>query len=174
MDVSFMESCWWVFKQLWDQGKVYRAYQIMPFSTALCTPLSQMEAKQNEKMTQDPAILVAFPVVSQAGYENTSLVIYTTTPWTLPSNLLIAVNPSFEYVRLLDENSGRHYIILESGLPFLYKDPKKAKYKVLSKISGKDMIGWKYTPLFPYFTEQFSDCFQVIGADYVGGYSYAL
>ncbi|KAH8763660.1 isoleucyl-tRNA synthetase [Diaporthe sp. PMI_573] len=167
MDASFMESCWWVFKQLWDQGKVYRAYQIMPFSTALCTPLSQMEAKQNEKMTQDPAILVAFPVVGQVGYEDTSLVIYTTTPWTLPSNLFIAINPSFEYVKILDEKSGRHYIILESGLSSLYKDLKKAKYKVLDKILGKEMIGWKYTPLFPYFTQQFSDCFQVIGADYV-------
>lgn len=165
-----MESCWWVFKQLWDQGKVYRAYQIMPFSTALCTPLSQMEAKQNEKMTQDPAILVAFPVVGQLGYEDTSLVIYTTTPWTLPSNLFIAVNPSFEYFKILDEKSGHHFVILESGLSSLYKDPKKAQYKVLSKISGKEMIGWKYTPLFPHFTQQFSDCFQVIGADCVGEY----
>lgn len=98
-----MESCWWVFKQLWDKNKVYRAYQIMPFSTALYTPLSQMEAKQNEKITQDPAILVAFPVLNQPGYEDTSLVIYTTTPWTLPSNLFIAVHPEFEYVRVLDE-----------------------------------------------------------------------
>lgn len=149
MDTPFMESCWWVFKELWDKNKVYRAYQIMPFLTALCTPLSQMEAKQNEKMTQDPAILIAFPVLDQPGYENTSLVIYTTTPWTLPSNLLIAVHPEFEYIRILDEKSGRYYILLESGLSSLYKDLKKAKYKVSSKIPGKEMIGWKYTPLFP-------------------------
>lgn len=167
MDVSFMESCWWVFKQLWDKNKVYRAYQIMPFSTALETPLSQMEAKQNEKTTQDPAILVAFPVLNQTGYENTSLVIHTTTPWTLPSNLFIAVHPEFEYVKILDEKSSRNYIILEAGLSSLYKDLKKAKYKVLSKISGKELVGWQYEPLFPYFTEQFSDCFRVIGADYV-------
>lgn len=115
--------------------------------------------------------LVAFPVVGQLGYEDTSLVIYTTTPWTLPSNLFIAVNPSFEYVRMLDERSGRHYILLDSGLSFFYKDPKKAKYKVVNKVSGKEMIGWKYTPLFPYFTEQISDCFQVIGAGYVGEYT---
>ncbi|ROW15203.1 hypothetical protein VPNG_03056 [Cytospora leucostoma] len=167
MDAHFMESCWWVFKQLWDKDTVYRAYQIMPFSTALCTPLSQMEAKQNEKATQDPAILVAFPVLNQPAYENTSLVIYTTTPWTLPSNLFIAVNPEFDYVRVLDEKSGRYYILLESSLALLYKDPKKAKYMVISRISGQDMVGWQYEPLFPYFTRQFSDCFQVIGADYV-------
>lgn len=162
-----MESCWWVFKKLWDKNKVYRAYQIMPYSTALCTPLSQMEAKQNEKLTQDPAILVAFPIVGLPGYEKTSLVIYTTTPWTLPSNLFIAVHPDFEYVEILDEKSGSQYILMESGLPALYKDMKKAKYKVLKKMTGKNMIGWKYQPLFPYFATEFADCFQVIGADYV-------
>lgn len=161
-----MESCWWVFKQLFDKDQVYRAYQIMPFSTALSTPLSHMESKQNEKMTQDPAVLVAFPVVGRDGPQ-TSLVIYTTTPWTLPSNLLIAVHPKFEYVEILDETSGKQYILLESGLSMIYKNPKKAKYKVLRKILGKDMVGWKYEPLFSYFTQEFSDCFQVVGADYV-------
>ncbi|KAI2615725.1 isoleucyl-tRNA synthetase [Hypomontagnella submonticulosa] len=163
MDVSFMESCWWVFKQLFDKDQVYRAYQIMPFSTALCTPLSHMESKQNEKTTQDPAVLVAFPVQGK----DSSLIIYTTTPWTLPSNLFIAVHPDFEYLEILDEASGKQYILLESGLSMLYKDKKKAKYKVVGKLKGKDMIGWKYEPLFRYFIDQFSDCFQVIGADYV-------
>ncbi len=144
-----------------------KQYQIMPFSTALGTPLSQMESKQNEKNTQDPAILVAFPVVGQEEYKNTSLVIYTTTPWTLPSNLLIAAHKDFEYLEILDEKSGKQYILLESGLSVLYKDSKKAKYKVLKKIRGSDMVGWKYEPLFRYFVDQFSDCFQVISAEYV-------
>ncbi|KAK4233624.1 isoleucyl-tRNA synthetase [Achaetomium macrosporum] len=167
MDLKFMESCWWVFKQLFDKGAVYRAYQIMPYSTALCTPLSQMEAKQNEKMTQDPAILVSFPLLGVEGKEDTSLVVYTTTPWTLPSNLLIAVNPNFEYMEVLDEKTNQRYITLESGLSMLYKDLKKAKYKVLDKIPGKYMVGWKYKPLFNYFTDAFSDCFQTIAADYL-------
>ena len=167
MDVGFMESCWWVFKQLFDKDQVYRAYQIMPYSTALCTPLSHMESKQNEKLTQDPAVLVAFPVLGVNGKENTSLVIYTTTPWTLPSNLLIAIHSEFEYLEILDEKTNEQYILMESGLSMLYKDPKKAKYKVLSKILGKTMIGWKYEPLFSYFADAFSDCFQVIAADYV-------
>ncbi|KAK4143920.1 isoleucyl-tRNA synthetase [Dichotomopilus funicola] len=150
MDLKFMESCWWVFKQLFDKGAVYRAYQIMPYSTALCTPLSQMEAKQNDKMTQDPAVLVSFPLLG-----------------TLPSNLLIAVNPNLEYMEVLDEKTNQRYIMLESGLSMLYKDLKKAKYNVLDKIPGKSMVGWKYKPLFNYFTDAFSDCFQVIAADYV-------
>ncbi len=167
MDVSFMESCWWVFKQLFEQGAVYRAYQIMPFSTALGTPLSHMESKQNEKLTQDPAVVIAFPVVGVDGYDNTSLLAYTTTPWTLPSNLLIATHPDFEYLVILDEASGKQYILQEAGLALLYKNPKKAKYKVVKKIRGRDMVGWKYEPLFRYFVDKYADCFQVIPADYV-------
>ncbi|KAI9836672.1 MAG: hypothetical protein M1819_001308 [Sarea resinae] len=167
LDVTFMESCWWVFKQLFDKDQVYRAYQIMPFSTALCTPLSHIESKQNEKTTQDPAILIAFPVLGRKSQESTSLVIYTTTPWTLTSNLFIAVHPQFKYIEILDEKSGNQYVLLESGLSMLYKDLKKAQYKITQKITGQDMIGWKYKPLFPYFVDRYSDCFQVIGADYV-------
>lgn len=162
-----MESCWWAFKELYDQGHVYRAYQIMPFSTALCTPLSHMESKQNEKMTQDPAVSVSFPIIGVKDYENTSLVIYTTTPWTLPSNLFVAAHPGLEYIVILDEKSGQQYILLEVGLSWLYKDPKKAKYKIVKRVKGSDMVGWKYEPLFKYFADTFSDCFQVIGADYV-------
>lgn len=164
-----MESCWWVFKQLFEKHQVYRAYQIMPFSTTLCTPLSQMEAKQNEKTTQDPAILVAFPITDSgsAGFEGTSLVIYTTTPWTLPSNLFIAAHPEFDYTEILDEEAGQKYLLLESGIPMLYKDRKKASFKITRRVLGKDMVGWKYKALFPYFTSTFSDCFQVIAATYV-------
>lgn len=167
MDFKFMESCWWVFKQLFDNGDVYRAYRIMPYSTALCTPLSHMESKEDERETQDPAILVEFPLLDVEGKPDTSLVVYTTTPWTLPSNLLIAVHLELEYLEVLDEATNRRFILLESGLSMLYKDPQKAKYLRLSKISGQTMVGWRYKPLFNYFTDAFADCFQVIAADYV-------
>ena len=167
MDTSFMESCWWVFKQLFDKGDVYRNYQIMPYSVKLCTPLSQMESNLVVRDTQDPAVLVSFPLKGVGGKKNTHLVIYTTTPWTLPSNLLIAVHPDLEYVEVLDEASSRGYILLESSLPMLYKDSDQTKYRILAKIQGKAMLGWKYEPLFPYFADAFSDCFQVIPADFV-------
>lgn len=167
MDTSFMESCWWVFKQLFDKGDVYRNYQIMPYSVKLCTPLSQMESNLVVRDTQDPAVLVSFPLKGVGGKENTHLVIYTTTPWTLPSNLLIAVHPDLEYVEVLDEGSNRGYILLESSLPMLYKDSDQTKYRIIAKIQGKAMLGWKYEPLFPYFADAFSDCFQVILADFV-------
>ncbi|KAJ6442247.1 isoleucyl-tRNA synthetase [Purpureocillium lavendulum] len=167
MDTNFMESVWWVFKRLFDDDQVYRAYQIMPYSTALCTPLSHMESKQNEKLTQDPAVLVSFPLVGVEGRENTSLVIYTTTPWTLPSNLFIAAHPEFEYLEILDEATEARYLLAESGLSMLYKDKSKAKYRVLDRLRGKQLVGWRYKPLFNYFVDKFGDCFQVISADYV-------
>ena len=139
----------------------------MPYSTKLCTPLSHMESRDNEKMTQDPAILVSFPLVGVEGKQGTSLVVYTTTPWTLPSNLLIAVHPDLEYIEVLDNDNGKKYILLESGLPILYKGQKDPQYKILGKIPGKSMVGWKYEPLFNYFADTFSDCFQVIAASYV-------
>jgi isoleucyl-tRNA synthetase len=166
MDPSFMESVWWVFKQLYDKGQVYRSYQIMPYSTALCTPLSNFEAQQNYKDAQDPAIVVSFPVVEPADI-NASLLIWTTTPWTLPSNLAIAAHPDFEYIKITDEKSGQNYILLESGLSVLYKDPKKAKFKIIDRYRGKDMLGWKYKPIYDYFADEFKDCFWVINATYV-------
>lgn len=165
MDFSFMESVWWVFKQLFDKGQVYRAYKVMPYSTALCTPLSNFEAQQNYKDTQDHAVVVNFPLVDDP---TTSLLAWTTTPWTLPSNLAIAAHPDFEYIKLYDEQRKANYILLESCLTTLYKDPKKAKYKIIEKFKGKDMAGWKYQPLFKYFYDDFKErCFRIINATYV-------
>lgn len=81
--------------------------------------------------------------------------------------MLIAVNDKFTYLEILDEKTGKQFIILEGGLSMLYKDLKKAKYKIIKKIPGKELVGLKYEPLFPYFAKEYSDCFQVIAADYV-------
>ncbi|KAI9834050.1 MAG: hypothetical protein M1819_003335 [Sarea resinae] len=166
MDFSFMETVWWVFRQLFEKGQVYRAYRVMPYSTALCTPLSNFEAQQNYKDIQDHAVVVSFPLVEDP---KTKLLIWTTTPWTLPSNLAIAVHPDFEYSKIHDEASGDNYIILESCMKILYKDPKKAKFKVLEKIRGKEMLNWKYLPAYDHFyhgpLKEYG--FRVINATYV-------
>ncbi|EDU42320.1 IleS Isoleucyl-tRNA synthetase [Pyrenophora tritici-repentis] len=165
MDTSFMESEWWVFKRLFDKGAVYRGFKVMPYSTALATPLSNFEASQNYKDVQDPAIVVSFPLVEDP---NTCLLAWTTTPWTLPSNIGLCAHPDFEYVKILDEASGHHYILLEVLLRTLYKDPKKAKFKIVEKIKGKDMLGWKYTPPFDYMYDEFKDYgFKVLNDLYV-------
>jgi isoleucyl-tRNA synthetase len=165
MDTSFMESEWWVFKRLFDKGAVYRGFKVMPYSTALATPLSNFEASQNYKDVQDPAVVVSFPLVDDA---STHLLAWTTTPWTLPSNTALAAHPDFEYVKILDEASGKNYILLEALMKTLYKDPKTAKFKIVERLKGKDMLGWKYEPLFDYLYDEFKDVgFRVVNATYV-------
>lgn len=165
MDVTFMESEWWAFKELFDKGKVYQGHRVMPYSTVLTTALSNFEANQNYQDVTDPAVVVSFPLVNDP---KTKLLAWTTTPWTLPTNLGLCVHPDFEYVKILDEKSGDHYILLEKLMTTLYKDPKKAKFKIVEKIKGKDMLGWKYEPLFDYYYEEFKEvAFKVLNAKYV-------
>lgn len=165
MDTSFMESVWWVFKQLHEKDAVYRGYKVMPYSTALNTPISNFEAAQNYKDTQDPAIVVTFPLLDDP---QTCFLAWTTTPWTLPAHTGLAAHPDFEYVKIKDELSGKNYILLESLMKTLYKDPKKAKFTILQRMKGSDMLGWKYEPLFDYFYEEFKDVgFKLLNGTYV-------
>lgn len=138
-----MESEWWVFKQLFDKDQVYQGHRVMPYSTVLTTALSNFEANQNYQDVTDPAVVVTFPLVDDP---EVNLLAWTTTPWTLPSHLGLAAHPDFEYVKILDEKTGKTFILLEKLLGTLYKDPKKAKFKKLGTVLGKDMLGWKYTP----------------------------
>lgn len=137
----------------------------MPYSTALNTPLSNFESQQNYMDTQDPAVVCAFPLLSDP---QTSLLAWTTTPWTLPSNIALAANPDFEYVKISDELTGKNFILLEALMKNLYKDPKKAKFEVIEHIKGRDMLGWRYEPPFDYFYEEFKDFgFKVLNGSYV-------
>ncbi|KAI9708879.1 MAG: isoleucine--tRNA ligase [Chrysothrix sp. TS-e1954] len=159
------KSVWWVFKQLFEKQAVYRGYRVMPYSTALNTPLSNFESQQNYKDTQDPAVVVSFPLIEDP---TTSLLAWTTTPWTFPSHLALCAHPDFEYIKIHDEASGKKYILLEACLKTLYKDPKKAKFKILEKLNGKDMLGWRYEPPFDYFYESYKDtAFRVLNGTYV-------
>ncbi|EJF65096.1 hypothetical protein DICSQDRAFT_50584 [Dichomitus squalens LYAD-421 SS1] len=165
LNTSFMESVWWAFKQLHEKGQVYRGLRVMPYSTGCTTPLSNFEANLAYKDVNDPAVTVAFPLVDD---RSTSLLAWTTTPWTLPSNLGLCVNPDFTYIKIHDEERDQNFIIYEGLLKTLYKDPKKAKFKKLASYKGVDMKGWRYVPLFEYFTEQFEDrAFRVLNDQYV-------
>ncbi|KAI9321518.1 isoleucyl-tRNA synthetase [Dichotomocladium elegans] len=152
LNPTFMETVWWVFKQLYDKGQVYRGQRVMPYSTACTTPLSNFESSQNYKDVNDPAIVVGFPLISDP---STQLLTWTTTPWTLPSNLGVCVHPDFEYIKIKDELTGNQYILLEKRLDALYKDVKKAKFQILARYKGIDMKGWEIEPMFPYFEKEF-------------------
>ena len=101
MDCKYMESVWWAFSEMYKKDLVYRGSKIMPFSTACNTVLSNFEAGSNYKDVNDPAIIITFPMVEDP---NTSFIAWTTTPWTLPSNLALALNPTFTYLKILDED----------------------------------------------------------------------
>jgi len=97
MDLSFMESVWWVFKQLWEKNLVYQGTRVVPFSTALGTVLSNFEAGQNYQDVQDPAVTVLFKIDDEQKY----IAAWTTTPWTLPSNLGLCVGADIDYVEVM-------------------------------------------------------------------------
>jgi isoleucyl-tRNA synthetase len=165
MDCKFMESVWWAFKTIFDKGLVYRGSRIMPFSTACNTVLSNFEAGSNYKDTTDPAIYVTFPLVDEP---DVSLLAWTTTPWTLPSNLAAAVNPEFNYHKILDEERDKKFIVAEPRLKDVLKQNKIKKHKVLETFKGADLVGKKYVPLFDYFKARAEQgCFSVIGASFV-------
>nr|XP_054749968.1 isoleucine--tRNA ligase, cytoplasmic-like [Lytechinus pictus] len=124
----YMESVWWVFKQLYDKGLVYRGFKVMPFSTACNTPLSNFESGQNYKDVVDPAVIVNFPFDDEPGV---SMIAWTTTPWTLPSNLALCVNPAMDYVKIKHKKDGKVYIMMEARLGALFK--KEKEYEILAK-----------------------------------------
>lgn len=146
MDPTFMETVWWVFKQLWERDLVYLGYKVMPFSAKLGTPLSNFEASENYKDVDDPSLTVSFPLDAQ---ENTEFLAWTTTPWTLVSNLALMVGPELDYVKIWDNEAGKHYILAENRLAIYFKEADK--YEIKERFKGKDLEGIRYKPLFDYF-----------------------
>ncbi len=159
MDPSFMESVWWVFKQLWDKDLIYRGTRVVPFSTALGTVLSNFEAGQNYQEVQDPAVTILFKLKD----EEASIAAWTTTPWTLPSNLALCAGANIDYV-LVQEGKQKVYMA-EAALAHY---GKKRDYQILKKIKGTDLKGKRYYPLFSYFsTFEKEGAFCVLNDDYV-------
>ncbi|KAF2300184.1 hypothetical protein GH714_010457 [Hevea brasiliensis] len=124
MDLKFMESVWWVFSQLYEKGLVYKGFKVMPYSTGCKTVLSNFEAGQNYKDVPDPEIMMAFPIIDDP--HNASFVAWTTTPWTLPSNLALCVNGNFDYVKVRNKYTGRVYVVAESRLSALPVEKPKS------------------------------------------------
>ena len=161
MDLNYMESIWWVFKQLWEQGLVYEGYKILPYCPRCATPLSNFEANQGYADVDDPAITIRFQDRKQ---KNLYYLAWTTTPWTLPSNMGLAVGPDINYVKIKDNDS--EYILAEARLDSYYKE--SSEYEIIEKLKGSDLVNNEYIPLFKYF-EDFNKkgAFKIVTADYV-------
>ena len=188
MNPDFMETIWWVFKQLWEQGRVYKSHRIMPYSWKLSTPLSNFEAGSNYKDVQDPTVTVRTKALTGASdalkallaaEPTVYLLVWTTTPWTLPENLAICAGASIDYVAVRDltDDARPVYILAKARLNTIFKAGKnggvgapapRPTYEVVAEFKGEALKGVTYEPLFPYFADQKSaGAFQVLNDDYV-------
>jgi isoleucyl-tRNA synthetase len=197
MDFDFMQSVWWVFSQMAQKKLIYPSYKVMPYSVSCKTPLSNFETAQNYQEVEDTTAFVKFKLESDKQFRqfiqcdlgldlnlnlqqhidiNINLLVWTTTPWTLPSNLVIAAGPNIKYTLLESksntetETRSEYYIMASSLFPKLFAYAKKS-FTILTEFDGKELIGLKYKPLFdsyPIITlSDKSKAFQIIGADFV-------
>ena len=162
MDPNYMESIWYIFKQLWEKGLIYQGNYILPYCPRCTTPLSNHELNLGGyKDVHDPAITVAFQLEDQ---KDSYFLAWTTTPWTLPSNLALALGPDIDYVKVKD--SDVYYILAKSRLSAYYKNEDLPQ--IIEEYKGKDLLGISYIPLFPYFSERKAfGAFKTFNADYV-------
>ena len=167
LDLPFMESVIWVFKQLWDKGLAYEGVRVLPYCWNDETPLSSHELRMDDDVyqsRQDPAVTVGLPIVAPGSdLDGAHLLIWTTTPWTLPSNQAVAVNPDVEYVVVAHQ--GRRFVIARARLAAyareLGDDPQ-----ILGSYSGDQLLALSYLPPFPYFADS-PNSFQVLRGDFV-------
>lgn len=159
MDKNYMESMLWTLKSLYEKGLLYKDYSVNPFDWVNGTVVSNSEASQDYRDVVDDAVTVWFEL------ENGDRVIaWTTTPWTLPANSALAVNPNMKYLRMQDSD-GAVYIIAESRLSAYEK--QFANATKIGTVTGADLVGKKYTPLFDYYVGTSDLLYQIIPADYV-------
>lgn len=159
LDLPYMESVMWAFKQLWDKGLIYEGYKVLPYCWECETPLSNMETRQDDsyRERQDRAVTVWFELDT-----GERILVWTTTPWTLPSNLALAVGADIRYAEVsLD---GHRYLIGEDTLPKYEKELGDAAR--VGTVRGADLVGRSYRPMFPFFSGT-ANAFRVLAADFV-------
>lgn len=155
---DYIESVWWALKQIWDKGLLYKGHKIVPYCPRCGTALSSHEVAQGYKDVKETSCIARFAVI---GEENTYFLAWTTTPWTLPSNVALCVNKREVYSKVR-ANDGKIYIMAQA----LLDDVLKEGYEVIEEYKGQDLVGTEYEPLFPYAKPD-KKAFYVVEADYV-------
>ncbi|WP_342320034.1 isoleucine--tRNA ligase [Corynebacterium mayonis] len=186
MDLDFMESVMWAFKELYDKGLIYQGFRVLPYSWAEHTPLSNQETRLDDSYRdrQDPTVTVTLPFTGARGgfpaaatwqahpeLHDAAAIAWTTTPWTLPSNLALAVGPDIEYSLVeVSEDGAEGFagekLLLATNLLGAYAKELGSEPKVVATFTGKELEGLEYTPVFDYFADQ-ENAFMVLLADYV-------
>ena len=163
LDNAFIESVWWLLRQIWDKGLIYQGYKVVPYDPRIGATLSSHEVALGYKEVEDPSIHVRFPV---EGEERTSFLVWTTTPWTLPSNLALAVHPEVDYVYARvngDGGEGETLILAEALAGSALRDDG---YTVEKRVKGADLEGMRYVRLFDHLPAEGPIC-RVWAADFV-------
>lgn len=156
MDAPYIESIWWSLSELYKKDLLYEGYKVVPYSTRAGTPLSTHEVSEGGySEIEDPFVTVKFKLANE---ENTYFLAWTTTPWTIPGNLMLAVGKDIKYVKV--ESEGSLYILAEERLEEVFKDQK---YEKKESYKGSDLEGFEYAPPFNYFADKKDEgCFKVI------------
>lgn len=165
MDSSYSESVWWVFKTLFDKGLIYEGYKSMHLCPRCETTLSNFEVNQGYKDITDISVTVEFELIDRP---NVFILAWTTTPWTLPGNVALAINPDIEYVEVRGEVEGNLYIVARERVGNVFGET----YEIIRTIPAKDLIGKKYKPVFDYYAKDADlknkeNGWQIYGADFV-------
>ena len=177
MDKDFMESVWWAFKTLYEKGKIYEGERVLMYDTAWATPLSKSEVTMDNdayKTVTDPSVFVKFWLKdfedSEGSRDKTAMLAWTTTPWTLPANMGLFVNPDFTYAKV--KVGDEFYILAKDLLEKVFIDEKRQPipFEIVNLIDGAELVGLSYEPLFEdskYSGEGEENAYKVWGADYV-------
>jgi isoleucyl-tRNA synthetase len=158
LDNSYIESVWYLLKTIWDKELIYRGYKVVPYDPRIGATLSSHELALGYRDVDDPSIYVRFKV---AGEDNTSFLVWTTTPWTLPANLLLAVHPDVDYVYV--EAEGETLILADALRGEVLGE---LEHKVVRKLKGAELVGMRFEQLFEYLEIE-GDAFRVLPADFV-------
>ncbi len=160
---DYIESVWWILKNFWDRGLLYKGFKIVPYCPRCGTPLSDHEVAQGYEDAVDPSVFVRMPLVDKPG---TSLLVWTTTPWTLPANVAVAAHPDVDYVtieRNLPEGGAEKLVLAQALLEKVFRGEE---VKVLETFKGKKLKGVKYHPLFTFMPPE-KEAHYVVQGDFV-------
>jgi len=158
MDNNYIESVWWSLKELYKKGLLYEGYKVVPFCPRCGTPLSSHEVSQNYKDIKEDSVYIAFQLAEKKGEY---ILAWTTTPWTLPGNVALAVGPEIDYVKI-KLSDGDKLILGKDKLDLI-----KGDYEILEELKGKDLVGLEYKPLYEIEELKNENSYKVISADFV-------
>lgn len=167
MDIDFMESVWWVFGELWKKNLIYKGHKAMHICPRCATPLSNFEVTDGYKDIEDISVTIKFKLKdNQKDFpENTFILAWTTTPWTLPGNVLLAIGKDIKYVLVKKNNSDESFILAQNRLRDVFKDYQEENFSI-KELKIEDVLGLEYQPIFDYYAET-NNAFRIVAADFV-------